>query len=419
MPGLLAPLRVKEFRRFWISGAVSVFGDHLTFIALPWLVLKLTGDPLAMGSVIALAAVPRALFMLFGGALSDRFSPRLVMLISNLLRFVLVGTLAGLTYLDVVSLPSIFVIAFLFGLADAFLFPAASAMPPRLLEKEHLTAGNSLLQGTLQLTIVFGPVAGGLLLASFGAEAAEGEGLTDRVALAMVFALDAMTFLVSLWMLYTIQERFSPEKSEQGSLMGSILDGLRWAWRDTPVRTFMFLMAGLSLVFRGPFMVGVPALANAHLAEGAAGYGIIVSALGIGSIIGAVIAGTRKPLAHHWLGKLLLIDFLIFGAIMIFMSQVQVLGMIAGLVLIAGILDGYIIVFLTTWIQQHVPAERLGRVMSVVMFVGQGLFPVSAAVAGAIAGWDLLFMLMLGGGLAMAASLIGFASRQVRRLGFV
>jgi MFS family permease len=418
MPGLLAPLQVKEFRRFWIGGAVSVFGDHLTFIALPWLVLKLTGDPLAMGSVIAIAAIPRALFMLFGGALSDRFSPRLVMLLSNFLRFLLIGTLAGLTYLDAVDLPVIFVIAFLFGMADAFLFPAASAMPPRLLEKEYLAAGNSLLQGTLQLTIVFGPMVGGLMLASFGDAGAEVEGLTDRLALATVFALDALTFLVSLSMLYLVQERFSPEKGGQGSLMGSILDGLRWAWRDTPIRTFMFLMAGLSLVFRGPFMVGIPALANAHLEEGAAGYGIIISALGIGSIIGAVIAGTRKPLAYHWLGKLLLIDFMIFGSIMIFMSQVQVLGFIAALVLVAGILDGYIIVFLTTWVQQHVPAERLGRVMSVVMFVGQGLFPVSAAAAGAIAGWDLLFMLMLGGTLAIAMSLFGFAFRQVRRLGF-
>ena len=57
MPNLLEPLRVKEFRRFWFGGAISVFGDHLTFIAMPWLVLKLTGDPLAMGTVIAIAAV--------------------------------------------------------------------------------------------------------------------------------------------------------------------------------------------------------------------------------------------------------------------------------------------------------------------------------------------------------------------------
>ena len=138
MSKLLEPLRIKEFRRFWFSGAISVFGDHLTFVAMPWLVLKLTGDPVAMGMVIAIAAIPRAFFMLFGGALSDRWSPRLVMLASNLLRFLLVGTLAGLTYLGAIDLPLIFVIAFLFGLADAFLFPAAGAMPPRLLEKEQL-----------------------------------------------------------------------------------------------------------------------------------------------------------------------------------------------------------------------------------------------------------------------------------------
>jgi len=69
---LFSPLSVREFRRYWLAGAVSLFGDHITFVALPWLVLKLTGDPLAMGTVIAVAPVPRALFMLFGGALSVR-----------------------------------------------------------------------------------------------------------------------------------------------------------------------------------------------------------------------------------------------------------------------------------------------------------------------------------------------------------
>ena len=125
-----------------------------------------------------------------------------------------------------------------------------------------------------------------------------------------------------------------------------------------------------------------------------------------------------KPLANHWLGKLLLIDFLVFGAIMLLMSQVHNLVIISTVVLIAGVLDGYVIVFLTTWVQRHVPPERLGRVMSVVMFVGQGLFPVSSAAAGAIAGWDLIFMLLLGGSLAMAVALFGLLLRPVRRLGF-
>jgi MFS family permease len=418
MPRLFEPLRDKNFRWFWFGGTISVFGDHFTFIALPWLVLELTGDPLAMGTVLALAAIPRAVFMLFGGAVSDLWSPRLVMLTSNLLRFFLVAALAALTYLDAIDLPLILVIAFLFGVADAFLFPAASAMPPRLLEKDQLAAGNGLLQGSFQLTVVVGPLAAGLLIAALGDTSPQEQGLTDRTALATVFAIDATTFLASLWALFKIRERFIPQPSSHASFVGSILEGLRWAWQDRPIRTFMMLSAALSLVFRGPFMVGVPALANAHLPQGAAAYGIIVSALGVGSIIGAIIAGSRKPLPYHWLGKLMLIDFMLFGAIMILMANVHELAIITSVVLVVAILDGYLIVFFTTWLQQHVPAERLARVMSVVMFVSQGLFPISAAAAGAMAGRDLLLMLMLGGALAVATSLIGFSFRQVRRLGF-
>ena len=168
---LLQPLRIQSFRRYWLASAISLFGDHITFVALPWLVLKLTGDPLAMGVVIAIAAVPRAVFMLFGGAFSDRWSPRLVMLVSNFLRFVLISTLALLTLFEVVTYGMVIGIAFCFGLADAFLFPAASAMPPRLLEPEQLAAGNSLLQGMMQLTLVAGPMVGGVLLALLGDEA--------------------------------------------------------------------------------------------------------------------------------------------------------------------------------------------------------------------------------------------------------
>ncbi|MEM8767756.1 MAG: MFS transporter, partial [Pseudomonadota bacterium] len=79
----LATLKFREFRLFWLASTISLLGDQLTFIALPWLVLKLTGDPLIMGTVVAIAAIPRAVFMLLGGAVTDAYSPRVVMLVSN------------------------------------------------------------------------------------------------------------------------------------------------------------------------------------------------------------------------------------------------------------------------------------------------------------------------------------------------
>ena len=412
------PLGIVSFRRYWLASAISLFGDHITFVALPWLVLKLTGDPMAMGMVIAIAAVPRAVFMLFGGALSDRWSPRLVMLVSNFLRFVLIVTLAAMTYFDVVTYPIVVVIAFCFGLADAFLFPAASAMPPRLLETEQLAAGNGLLQSTMQLTLVFGPMVGGMLIALLGDDASSADQLQDRVALATVFAIDALTFVVALTLLYFVRDRFTPEVETETSLMSSVIEGLKWAWQDIPLRMLMLMLATFSMVFRGPFMVGVPALANEHIAEGAAAYGSILSIMGIGSIIGAILAGTYKPRGDHWLGKLLLLDFVVFGSLLIFMSAVHELSYILSLVLIGGVIDGYVIVAVTTWVQRHVPPERMGRVMGVVMFVGQGLFPISSAIAGAVAGWDLLMMLAIGGSLAVITALVGLSVRSFRRMGY-
>src|SRR5919109_3404928 len=86
-------LRNRNFRLLWIGEGVSVLGDHFCMIALPWLVLQLTGDSLAMGTVLALSAAPRALLMLVGGALTDRFSPRALMLASNAARLILVSLL--------------------------------------------------------------------------------------------------------------------------------------------------------------------------------------------------------------------------------------------------------------------------------------------------------------------------------------
>ena len=119
--GLRAIFSNRNFRLLWGGEAISLIGDQFYLVALPWLVLTLTGSALAIGTVLAAAAIPRALFMLIGGALTDRLNPRVLMLASNLSRFVLVGALAAVTITGVVELWMIYVFALTFGLADAFL----------------------------------------------------------------------------------------------------------------------------------------------------------------------------------------------------------------------------------------------------------------------------------------------------------
>ena len=378
--------------------------------------LKLTGDPLVMGTVVATAAVPRAIFMLVGGALTDSHSPRRVLAVSNLIRLGLMIALALLTWRGEIELWIVFAIAFAFGLADAFMFPAASAFPPRLLDRDALGPGNSLIQGSAQATLVVGPLLAGVLIAAFGD--AGDTALEDGAGLALVFTIDAATFLLPIVVLMVIRDRYTPKQAPTNELWANLAEGLRHTWNDLPLRTLTIMIALLGLVFRGPFVVGIPAFADGFLPEGAAGFGAIMAALGVGSILGTILAGTTSHPPPHRLGMLILVDFLGFGLIMVAMYVVQVTSIIAALVLLAAVVDGYLIVMLITWTQRRVPPEKLGRVMSVIMLASQGLFPISAAGAGMLAGYDVLGMLLAAGVLMVAVSLAGLGWRTVRRMGY-
>src|SRR5512143_1369252 len=97
-------LRLRNFRLLWIGEGISLLGDQFYLIALPWLVLSLTGNALAVGTVLATAGIPRALFMLLGGALIDQFSPRRLMMNSMLVRMALTGLLAALVLTNLIQL---------------------------------------------------------------------------------------------------------------------------------------------------------------------------------------------------------------------------------------------------------------------------------------------------------------------------
>src|SRR4051812_36953546 len=142
-----SPLSVRNFRLLWIGESISLLGDQFYLIALPWLVLQLTSSALALGTILALASIPQAMFMLVGGALADRFSPRLVMMASNAARLVLVAVLSVLVLTNTIRIEMLYGFALAFGLADAFYFPGQSAIVPQLLPKEQLQAGNSFVQG--------------------------------------------------------------------------------------------------------------------------------------------------------------------------------------------------------------------------------------------------------------------------------
>jgi MFS family permease len=349
---------------------VSVLGTQFHFVALPWLVLQLTGSGLALGTVLMTAAVPRALFMLFGGALSDRFSPRSAMLASNLSRGALGALLALLLAADLLQFWQLYVISFLFGLADAFFYPAFTSVVPLVAERERLASANALLQGSAQLLGLVGPAASGIVIAVAG--------------LALVFGIDALTFFFAALMLVLMKAGRRETRARQAgspAITDEILKGVRYAWQQPLLRGFLFVTAGLNFAFVGPFVVGSAVLADRKFG-GATSLGIMLSALAAGSLLGTLAAGTVRTLGRRGL--------VVLGVLATLLAGLALLPFAAGawtaaaIIFPVGVGAGLTNITVITWIQRHTEPGMLGRVMGLIMFNAVGLTPLSYALAGLV-----------------------------------
>jgi MFS family permease len=409
-------LRIRNFRLLWIGENISLLGDQFYMIALPWLVLQLTdGDALATGTVLAVAGIPRALFILIGGAITDRFAPRSIMLASNILRGVLVGFMATLVLGNLIELWMLYVFALLFGLMDAFFFPAQSAMVPQIVGKEDLQAGNSLVQGTAQLSLFAGPILAGFMIAMLGDSTeviVDGviETVPNIAGLGIAFVVDASTFLVSaiaLWMMRIEHvERKHQETEQSESVLSSIRAGMANVWNDMTMRIIFFIVVAINFFFNGPITVGIPILSDTRFPEGAAAFGMIFAAFGAGALIGIVLAGVLPKPAPHRLGitLMLMVSIMGFGLASYGFIYSTILAIVVAVII--GVANGYINIFYITWLQGRTPTEMLGRVMSLVMFASVGLSPISNALAGAFIDLnDTLLFAVAGGSLVLVAFL--------------
>jgi MFS family permease len=173
----------------------------------------------------------------------------------------------------------------------------------------------------------------------------------------------------------------------------------------------------MNFLVLGPITVGIPVLANTQLAEGAAAFGIIMSAFGGGALLGIILASALPALKPERLGAMLLLIISFMGIGLALMPLLPSTAAVAVLALLMGMTNGYTTISLFTWLQKRVPQELMGRVMSLILFSSVGLAPISNALAGAILQVNLN-ALFIGGGLLMALiSLLSIALPAVRQMG--
>jgi MFS family permease len=162
---MLRVLGLRDFRLLWIGGTISVLGSQFSMIAMPWLVLQLTNDPLALGIVLALEGIPRAIFMLVGGVASDRIPPRTILLACDWMNFGLSGLAAALVFTGGMQVWMLYILSLVVGLLSGFVIPAANSIVPRLVPEGDLQAGNSITMGSSQLAGFIGPSLAGIIIA--------------------------------------------------------------------------------------------------------------------------------------------------------------------------------------------------------------------------------------------------------------
>ncbi len=409
---------IRDFRLLWLGEGISLLGDQFGLIALPWLVLQLTGNAFAMGAVLAVAGIPRALFMLFGGALTDRFSPRMLMIVTNIARMILVFMLAVFILMNSVQLWMIYLFALFFGLADAFFYPAASAIVPTILPKQQLQIGNSITQGTAQLSVFLGPMLAGLIIALFADTGGQENGAPNLQGIGIAFALDAVTFLLSAIALKLMTPpKTAVSDQDKQNVWASIKEGLLYVWNDATLRTVFIIVAALTVLSVAPITIGVPILADQRMPNGAAAFGILMSAYGAGSLLGIVLSGILPKPAPAKLGTFLFMAVAGMGLLMAGLAFVQTLFIGAGLLFLTGVLDGWVIIQFMTWLQMRSPEALLGRIMSLLMFAFVGLAPLAHIFFGALIAWNYTAVVLIAGLLLALIALYAAFQPNIRNMG--
>jgi MFS family permease len=391
------PLRNPNYRLWLIGGTISLLGDQFYLVALPWLVLQQTGSALAMGTVMMAGAIPRALLMLMGGAVSDRISARKILMATAIARTLCVAVIGVLVWLRVLRTWELYALAVAFGVADAFAGPAQTAYMPSLLKREQLVAASSVGQSTAQITTIVGPVPAGIAIKTLG--------------IAWAFFLDAISFLFIIGALWKLPD---PPKSQTArkAMLHSIAEGIAYVGKDVPLRSLMLLVMILNFCIAGPVSIGLAYLTKTRFGS-PADYGIVISAVAAGSLLGALLAGVWKIRQR---GVMILLVSLALGVCLGSIGLLGKVWSIASVLLIMGAAAGMVNIHIGAWIMQRIDLAVRGRVASVLMLASFGISPISLAVAGFLVAWSLKLMFVLAGGLMVLAAAGAAFQKPVREI---
>jgi MFS family permease len=360
----LSALRHRDFRLFIIGQFVSLCGTWIQTVAQGWLVLQLTDSAFKVGLVTTLGTLPILLFTLYGGVVADRVDKRRMVLLLQCGMLLEALSLGILTYLGHITVEWVMGLALFFGTLSAFEVPARQSLVAEIVDREDLLNAIALGSSSFNLARVIGPAVAGVLISTVG--------------LAACFFANAASYLAVIASLVMMRVRSETEPSTVPA-WSALLEGVRYVFGNPWPRALIALIATFS-VFGFSFMTMMPVFARNALGLDAAGYGALVSTVGLGAATGAIgMAGLggQARRARLVIGSSVLFGLLLTGAALAPNFPIALL-----LFTLTGCTMALNGILANTMLQLQAPDHLRGRVMGFYSFTVLGMGPFGALQAG-------------------------------------
>ncbi len=364
-----ASLRHRNFRLYWTGQLVSLIGTWIQQVTLSWLVLELTNSAFMLGTVSAIGSAPILILSLPGGVMADRVSKKRLLIATQTIMMLLAFTLAYLTHFKYLKIWHIILLSALSGSVFAFDAPARQAYTVELVGRKDLMNAIALNSTIFNTARILGPALAGVLYAMVGP--------------AGCFLINGVSFLAVIYGLNLIRGEYQPRQGPRKSAFEEMKVGLDYVWHHPVIMSLVGMVAIFS-IFGMPYAVLMPVFARDILHLQARGFGLLMTAVGIGAIIGAISLATFSQMKRR--GVYVLVSGLVFTvAVTVFSLSNNLILSIACLPFIGFTMVSQVAT-INTIIQSIAPDDIRGRVMSVFTFVFMGMMPVGSFIAGSIAG---------------------------------
>jgi MFS family permease len=361
-------LQHRNYRLFFSGQLVSLIGTWTQSVAQTWLVYRLTGSALLLGTITFCQQAPIFVFATLGGAVADRFPRRTVLVLTQCAAMTLAFVLAALTLGGSVKLTHIFVIAALLGVVNAVDIPTRQSFVGDMVDRENLMNAVALNSSMVNGARIVGPAIAGFAIRAFG------EG--------WCFVVNGLSFVAVIVGLLAMRDLPVPAPKPETSAIERVLEGFRFVGDHARVRS-LFVLFGVTALVGMPYSTLLPVFASKVFHGDAHTLGMLMGATGVGALVGTLTLAARRKIAgiHAWIGA----ACVIFGATIALFALSRTLWLSMLILVPLGTAMMIQMSATNTLVQTMTPAPLRGRVMAIWAMIFMGMSPFGALLAGALA----------------------------------